>query len=98
MRVISKQALIAFGTKYPDADAPMMAWHKTALQCKAVSFPDLKQTFSSADYVDGFTIFDVGGNKYRIISVIHFDKQKIFVREVLTHKEYDSWTKKNRGK
>lgn len=98
MRVISKRALVTFGTKYPEAADSMMTWHKTASKCEAESFPELKKTFGSADYVGGYTVFDVGGNKYRIVSVIHYDKQKIFVREVMTHKEYDSWTKKIRGK
>ena len=54
------------------------------------------QTFNTADYVDGFTIFDVGGNRYRIAAVIHYDKQRIYVRAVMTHAEYDrnNWRKK----
>jgi mRNA interferase HigB len=41
------------------------------------------------DYVDGYTIFDVGGNKYRIAAVIHYDKQRLYIRQVMTHAEYD---------
>lgn len=50
-------------------------WFKKASQCQADSFPALRQTFNTADYVDGFTLFDVGGNQYRIATVIHYDKQ-----------------------
>ena len=50
-------------------------WFKKASHAVAISFPALRQTFGSADYVDGFTIFDVGGNRYRIVAVIHYDKQ-----------------------
>lgn len=98
MRVISKSALVAFWTRYPEAKDVMEAWHTVASHCNANDFVELKSTFNSADYVPKYTVFDVGGNKYRIICAIHYNTQKIFVREVLTHKEYDQWTKKNRGK
>ena len=51
--------------------------------------PTLHETFGSADYVDGFTLFDVGGNRYRIAAVIHYDKQRMYIRQVMTHAEYD---------
>jgi len=56
----------------------------------------LRRTFGSADYVDGYTLFDVGGNKYRIATVIHYDKQQLYVRQVMTHAEYDrnDWRRK----
>lgn len=56
----------------------------------------LKRTFASVDYVDGYTVFDVGGNRYRLIAAIHYDKQRLYVRHVLTHAEYDrnAWRKK----
>jgi mRNA interferase HigB len=46
--------------------------------------------------VDGFTVFDVGGNQYRIATVIHYDKQRNYVRAVMTHAEYDrnNWRQK----
>lgn len=74
----------------------MEHWFHKARQLKASSFPALCQTFGSADYVDGVTIFDVGGNRYRIAAVIHYDKQRLYVRQVMTHAEYDrnDWRKK----
>ena len=71
-------------------------WFRKASLCDATSFPALRNTFNFADYVDGFTIFDVGGNQYRIAAVIHYDKQRIYVRSVMTHREYDKnlWRKK----
>jgi mRNA interferase HigB len=56
----------------------------------------LRETFGAADYVDGYTIFDAGGNRYRIAAVIHYDKQHIYVRDVMTHAEYDrnAWGKR----
>lgn len=55
-------------------------------------FGDLKRTFSSVDKVGDFHVFDIGGNKWRVIALLNFDKQLCFVRHVLTHKEYDQWT------
>jgi mRNA interferase HigB len=56
-----------------------------------LGFADLRKTFSAVDRVGQFYVFDIGGNKYRIIAAIHFDKQRLYVRHVFTHKEYDSW-------
>ncbi len=71
-------------------------WFRKASQLTASSFPALRGTFGSADYVDGFTLFDVGGNRYRIAAVIHYDKQRMYIRQVMTHAEYDrdDWRKK----
>ncbi len=52
-------------------------------------FNDLRATFASADYVDGLTVFDIGGNKYRLITAIHYNRHKVFIRAVLTHAEYE---------
>ncbi len=64
-------------------------WFKKASKAQATSFPVLRQIFVSADYVDGFTIFDVGGNRYWIAAIIHYDKQRLYVRQVMAHSEYD---------
>lgn len=52
-------------------------------------FDDLRATFVSAGYVDGLTIFNISGNKYRLIAAIHYNRRKVFVRAVLTHAVYD---------
>ncbi|MFH0822955.1 MAG: type II toxin-antitoxin system HigB family toxin [Pseudomonadota bacterium] len=74
----------------------LQEWFRNVHQLAAESFPELRGTFGSADYVDGFTIFDVGGNRYRIVAVIHYDKQRLYIRQVMTHAEYDRkhWRRK----
>lgn len=68
-------------------------------QNAATNYNELKQTFQTADYVPKkFTIFDVGGNKFRIVTVIHYNTKSVYVRAVFTHAEYDKWSKQNRGK
>ena len=61
-----------------------------------IFFKIMHESFGSADYVDGFTLFDVGGNRYRIATFIHYDKQRMYIRQVMTHAEYDrhDWRKK----
>lgn len=97
-RVISKRKFIDFWERYPEAQSSMEVFYKTAENCNAANFAELKKTFKSADVVDPYIVFNVGGNKYRVVAVIHYNMQKMFVREVFTHREYDAWNKKNRGK
>ena len=59
------------------------------------NFADVRTVFPSADQVGKFTVFDIGGNKFRLIAVIHFNRGKVFVRHVLTHQEYDRGQWKN---
>lgn len=96
MHIISKKPLREFWQLHPEAKSSLSGWYKKASRITATSFPALRQTFASADYVDGYTIFDVGGNNYRIIAVIHYDKQRLYIREIMTHAEYDRnhWRKK----
>ena len=53
------------------------------------SFMMLKQTFGSADYVRPYTVFDISGNKYRLIALIDYNLNSVLIKKVLTHKEYD---------
>jgi len=89
MHVIAKPALVEFWTKHPDARSPLQAWHRTMESKVFADFNDLRATFASADYVDGLTVFDIGGNKYRLITAIHYNRHKVFIRAVLTHAEYE---------
>lgn len=69
----------------------MQAWRKIVESRSFVNFAALKNTFNSTDRVADYYVFDIGGNKYRIIAAIHFNRQHLFVRHVFTHKKYDSW-------
>lgn len=91
MRVISNKALTDFAAIHPSAEEPLQAWRKIVESRTFGSFAEIKTTFNTVDKVDLFYVFDIAGNKYRIISAIHFDQQKLFVRHVFTHKEYDKW-------
>ncbi len=95
MHVVSKKALRRFWASHPDAERLLRRWYRTAAQAEWKSFADLRATYAKADQVDRFTVFNIGGNKYRLVTVIHYDRGKVYVRRVLTHKEYDRGQWKN---
>ena len=96
MHVIAKPALVEFWSRHPGAETPLQAWYRTMEGELFVDFNDLRATFASADYVDGLTVFNIGGNKYRLIASIHYNRRKVFIRAVLTHEAYDrsNWKRK----
>jgi len=93
MHVIAKKALEEFGRIHPSAKSALEAWYKVISKSTFSSFNDVRETFRSADYVNPHTIFDIGGNNFRIIASIHYNRQKIYIRHVFTHSEYDRWSK-----
>jgi mRNA interferase HigB len=95
MHIIAKPALIRFWEKHPDAQSSLKAWHKIIRMNDFGSFSELKKTFASVDHVKGLTVFNIAGNKYRLIAAIHYNRRKVYIRHVLTHAEYDfgNWRK-----
>jgi mRNA interferase HigB len=91
MRVISNRALLRFSADHKDAQEPLQAWRKAVESGSFARFADLKACFSSVDRVGRYYVFDIGGNKYRVIAAIHFNRQMLFVRHVFTHRQYDRW-------
>ena len=89
MYIIAKPALIEFWMKHADAENPLQAWYRTMESEVFTDFNDLRATFASAEYVDGLTVFNIGGNKYRLVAAIHYNRHKVYIRAVLTHEEYD---------
>ena len=90
MRVISRKKLRAFWEVHPEARPPLENWFRVARQAGWRSFTDVRATLNSADFVEGKVVFNVGGNKYRLIAAIHYNRQKLYIRHVLTHEEYSS--------
>lgn len=90
MHVISMKKLREFWTIYPDSERVLRAWYKIAEHADWQNFNEIKQTCAnSVDTVGDCIIFNISGNKYRLIVKIDFSWGKVFVRHVLTHKEYD---------
>jgi mRNA interferase HigB len=95
MRIITFARLKEFYEKYPDAESSFRNWNKITRLAKWQNFAELCETFSSADQVNKLTVFNIGGNKYRLITYIDYQTKKVFVRHVLTHAEYDTDRWKN---
>jgi mRNA interferase HigB len=89
MNVISFKRIREFSLTHRDAEVSLRAWYTTAKKSNWQSPAELKQTYPSADLVDRYTVFNIKGNKYRLIARIVYRSQTIFIVAVLTHKEYD---------
>ena len=89
MHIITRKRLNDFAEKHPDAKAALQNWYKAAKSKNFSSFVNLRETFASADQVGKLTVFNIGGNKVRLIAAIHYNRRKIYIRAVLTHSEYD---------
>ncbi|OGH63232.1 MAG: hypothetical protein A3G34_15380 [Candidatus Lindowbacteria bacterium RIFCSPLOWO2_12_FULL_62_27] len=90
MRLIRKELVHEFSTKHSDAASALDAWVQTVETNMFKTPIELKKTFGMADYVKPHTIFDVSGNKYRLISVVNYKLGTIFIKCILTHAEYDN--------
>jgi mRNA interferase HigB len=89
MHVITEKKLRGFWASHADAETALRAWHREAEWADWTKFADVRERFPSADLVGRFTVFNVGGNKYRLVAAIHYNRGKVYVRHVLTHAEYD---------
>lgn len=95
MHVISRKRLVQFWKKHPDAAGPLQAWYTRTKHAQWAKFADVRQDYASADQVGRFVVFNIGGNKYRLITVIHYNRAKVYIRYILTHGEYDDDDWKN---
>jgi mRNA interferase HigB len=89
MHVISRKSLRQFWEKHPESETALIRWFKLINLASFQTFDELRSVFPSADLVDDFIVFNIGGNKYRLIASIHFNRQKVYIRHVLNHSEYD---------
>lgn len=93
MRVISHKAIREFSEAHPESSTAIDYWYRVTRKAFWVSFADIKLTFNTADYVPPFVVFDIGGNKYRLVAEINFGRKVVFIRRIMPHKEYSkgSW-------
>ena len=89
MHVISEKKLLAFWELHRDAKNPLVTSSERPSAPNGRAFRRRSRTLPHADQVGKFTVFNIGGNKYRLIAVIHFNRGKVYVRHVLTHTDYD---------
>lgn len=89
MRIISKAAIVEFSKRHNDALAPLLHWHGITRRAAWDHLSDVRADFPHADAVGDFTVFNISGNKYRLISLIKYRWQIVYIRHILTHAEYD---------
>jgi mRNA interferase HigB len=89
MRIIKRAALMRFWSKHPDAKASLEAWYAVVQKAKWTTPMEMKQVYSNADLVGRRTVFNIAGNKYRLIARVNYISQTVFVLHVLTHSDYD---------
>ena len=89
MHVITRKRLNDFAEKYPETRSALAQWYGIMRKTRFANFVHLRQTFPHADLVGKFTVFDIGGNKVRLIAAVHYNRNEIYIRQVLTHAEYD---------
>ena len=89
MHVITRKRLNEFADKYPETRNALAHWYQLIKQNNFNSFAELRSAFPSADRVGKLTVFNIGGNKARLIAAIHYNRKKVYIRAILTHTEYD---------
>ena len=98
VNALTLATLREFWEAYPDAEEPLRRWLGMVRKGTYQSFAEVKDDFGDADWVKGFIVFDIGGNKYRLIVDPSFETQRFYIKGILTHKEYNAWTKEMRSK
>jgi len=89
MHIITRKRLNEFGDKYPETKGALTRWYSLAKHNDFSNFAELRTSFPSSDQVGKLTVFDIGGNRVRLIAAVHYNRKKIYIRAVLTHAEYD---------
>lgn len=89
MHIISRKALREFWKRHPESQSPLSRWYTIVRKTDFKDFNELRMTFPSADWVEGLIVFNIAGNRYRLIAAVHFNRGRIYIRHVLTHEDYD---------
>ena len=89
MHVITRKRLNEFAEVHTETRTALAKWYQLMRKTEFSSFAELRAVFPSADQVGKLTVFNVGGNKVRLVAAIHYNRKRIYIRAVLTHEEYD---------
>src|SRR5687768_9401649 len=95
MHIITKKALREFWEKHPDSKTSLLSWYQTSKKAYWANLVDVRKDFPHADIAGVCTIFNIGGNKYRLITKIYYPNKKVLIRFVMTHAEYNEKTYRN---
>ena len=95
LRVISRKRLIEFVKKHPDAAEPLDNWYRRTRKANWKNLTEVRVDYPHADAVGVCTVFNIRGNRYRLIAKIFYRDQIVLIRFILTHREYDKEGWKN---
>lgn len=95
MHIITRKRLNEFAEEHPGTKSSLVRWYRIIRKSRFANFATLREVFPHADQVGKFTVFNLGGNKVRLIAALHYNRNKIYIRHVLTHEEYSAgkWKK-----
>jgi len=93
MNVIKKKTLDGYAARHADVAEPLSSWRKAFEKTDFADIHAVHAVLPSADFADPYTIFNIKGNNYRLITIIHYRYQRVYIKEFLTHAEYDQWNK-----
>lgn len=89
MRVISWKKLREYYEANTQSKLPLVEWYFKINHSQAGNLIELRNIFNSVDSVHGYTVFNIGGNNYRLITAVHYNTQTCYIRAIWTHAEYD---------
>ena len=105
MHVVTEKHLNGAAEQYPETAKEILVWRKIAKAARWRNFMEVRQVFKDADDVGGYVIFNIRQNRYRLVTVIHYSREKddrtteghIYIRSFLTHKQYDNRANWDKG-
>lgn len=93
MNVIKKKTLDGYAARHADAAEPLSSWRKIFEKTGFADIHAVRAVLPTADFADPYTVFNIKGNNYRLITIIHYRHRRIYIKEFFTHAEYDQWSK-----
>jgi len=96
MRVICRQPLREFWEAHPQAREPLLVWFRLMKRSQFHNLSALKRSFAAVDCVPPFTVFNVGGSTFQLITAIRYSRACVYLRDVFTHAEYSQWSDQRR--
>jgi mRNA interferase HigB len=96
MNVIKKKTLDGYASRHTDAAEQLASWRKIFEKTGFADINAIRAVLPTADFADPYTIFNIKGNRYRLMTIIHYRYQRIYIKDFFTHAEYDQWNKEHK--
>ncbi|GGI88044.1 hypothetical protein GCM10010914_23040 [Deinococcus wulumuqiensis] len=95
--MISRPQLEEFKAEYPEAAQALENWEDTVTSLRFSNFSELQQQINTVDLVNGvFLVFNIMGNRYRLITGVYWPQPALYLKHFFTHKAYDAWSQEQR--